>query len=118
MALWLALLSPLPGCNSMADSSTAAFDSESWKALPAAHQPPFARREMADALVSERLLHGRDRAAVEALLGPADETTKFSDYDLVYWLGPERAFIAADSEWLVIRFDGSGIVSEYEVKTD
>jgi hypothetical protein len=56
---------------------------------------------------------------VVALLGRADDTRNFSDWDFVYLLGPERGLLfSIDSEWLVIRFGPDGRVSEYEVARD
>lgn len=101
----------------MAESAPS-FDAQTWKTLPAAHKPPFVRRELADQLIADRMIEGYSKAQVAELLGPADESPYFAEYDLTYWLGPERSFIATDSEWLVIRFDDSGNVSEYQLKTD
>jgi len=94
------------------------FDSTAWKDLEQIQREPYARRTMADELTSHRGLDGKSRAEVRELLGEPTETEYFSDWDLVYWLGPQRGFIAVDSEWLVIRFDDSDQVAEYTVKSD
>jgi hypothetical protein len=49
-----------------------------------------------------------DSAVWKASLSTQDDpirppkTDYFSDYQIVYWLGPERGFISIDSEWLAI----------------
>jgi hypothetical protein len=95
------------------------FDSATWAA--AAREPWSewpTRLRMVDDLVESKRLDGLPRADVVSLLGPADRTDKWSDWDLVYWLGPERGFIRIDSEWLVLRFNESGRVREYRVVRD
>ncbi|MBD2000571.1 hypothetical protein H6G00_28870 [Leptolyngbya sp. FACHB-541] len=61
---------------------------------------------------------GKSRPEVVALLGEPDKTNYFQDYDLVYWLGPERGLMRIDSEWLVLRLDAEGRVSEHQLVTD
>jgi hypothetical protein len=73
---------------------------------------------MADGLIRSRALLGKGRSEVEALLGPDTETDKFGDYDLVYWLGAQRSYMPLDSEWLAVRFDMSGRVSEARIVYD
>lgn len=95
-----------------------AFDSKTWQDQEQINDKPYPRRGMADSLLKERALHGKTREEVERLLGEPTNTEYFADYDVVYWLGPQRGFLALDSEWLVIRFDDSNRVTEYEIKTD
>jgi len=52
------------------------------------------------------------------LLGIPPQTGYFRDYDLVYWLGPQRGFMPIDSEWLCIRLDSHGIATKAEILTD
>ena len=73
---------------------------------------------MADDLVRRRLLDGLTREQTLHLLGEPRPTNYFSEWDLVYWLGPERSFIGVDSEWLVVRFAPDGQVSEYRIVRD
>jgi hypothetical protein len=61
---------------------------------------------------------GRSREEIVRELGVPRETGYFRDYDLVYWLGPERGLMALDSEWLVVRFDSSGRAVEGKLVTD
>ena len=76
------------------------------------------RLRMADDLISTGALMGKSRADIASTLGPPTDTSKFRDYDLVYWLGAERSFISIDSEWLAVRFDSTGAVSEASVVRD
>ncbi len=77
-----------------------------------------ARLEMADRIVARRMLDGKGRAEVVAMLGEPPKTDYFSDWNLVYRLGMERGFISIDSEWLVVRFDVHDRVSEYRIVRD
>lgn len=63
-------------------------------------------------------LRGRSRAEIVALLGEPPKTSYFNEYDLVYWLGQKPGLVSIDSEWLVLRLDSMGRVSEYRLVTD
>ena len=76
------------------------------------------RLRMIDDLMASKRLNGLKRDQVESLLGPRDDTDKWEDWDLVYWLGPERGLIRIDSEWLVIRFDSGERVTDYQLVRD
>jgi hypothetical protein len=76
------------------------------------------RLAMADRIVARRMLSGKTRPEVIAMLGEPPKTDYFSDWDLVYWLGNERGFISIDSEWLVVRFDAHKRVLEYRIVRD
>lgn len=59
--------------------------------------------------VMSRLQSGMSRADVVELLGEPTETSYFSEWDMVYWLGLEESSRSAmgfgiDSQWLGIRF--------------
>jgi len=73
---------------------------------------------MVDDLTATRRVHGLTRAELLTLLGPSDQIGKWRDWDLVYWLGPERGFMRIDSEWLVVKFDSSGRVASYRIVRD
>lgn len=95
------------------------FDSAAWKARSADVDVEWPTRlRMIDDLLDRNLLKDATRAQVEELLGPADDTSYFREWDLVYLLGPERGFIRIDSEWLVLRFDKAGKVTEHRVVRD
>lgn len=83
------------------------FERAAWLNGENASSTDAPRLRMADGLVASRVLLGKPRAELEALLGPPTKTNKFKNFDLVYWLGPERGFMSIDSEWLVIRFDST-----------
>lgn len=106
------------GCSSQSEAPVSKFDSKSWKDPAQFDQEPFPRRTMADDLVGDRALQGKTRAEVIELLGEPTQTEYFRDWDVVYWLGPQRGFLAMDSEWLVIRLDESGRVREAKITTD
>jgi hypothetical protein len=91
------------------------FDSRVWKASLADDpwQNPI-RLRMVDDLIRHHRLIGLSRSNVLELLGQPPPTGKFSDWDLVYCLGPERGLFSIDSEWLVIRFDKNDKVIEAE----
>lgn len=73
---------------------------------------------MVDDLLATGRLPGRPRAVVAALLGEPRPTSYFREYDLVYWLGPERGVISIDSEWLVLTLDAAGRVADARLVTD
>jgi hypothetical protein len=58
------------------------------------------------------------REQTVAILGEPDKTEYFRDWDMVYWLGPERGFMSIDSEWLVFRLDGQQKVTDYKIVRD
>jgi hypothetical protein len=59
----------------------------------------------------------QSRIDIVRLLGVPRRSNYFPQYDLVYWVGPERG-MGVDSEWLVFRFDRSDRVSEARLVTD
>lgn len=76
------------------------------------------RLKMADRMVARSTLVGKSRAEVVALLGEPTPTAKFADWDLVYWLGPERGWFGIDSEWLVLRLGPDGRVADNRIVHD
>ena len=76
------------------------------------------RLRMADGLIKSRVLLGKSRSEVKAMLGVPTQTNKFRDYDLVYWLGAERGYMSIDSEWLAVRFGDTGNVIEASIVRD
>ena len=77
------------------------------------------RLRMVDDLIAGKRLDGLTRPEIGSMLGPEDRTGKFQDWNLVYYLGPERrGLFRIDSEWLVIRFSPSGLVAEYRIVVD
>src|SRR5215212_8180343 len=76
------------------------------------------RLKMADRIVATKMLTGKTRAQVVEMLGEPPPTGYFKSWDLVYYLGPERGFMGIDSEWLVVKLDGQGRVSDYRTVRD
>ena len=94
------------------------FDATAWRDPKQVYSPLAIRGCMVDDLIARRRLKGLTRAEVVALLGEPRPTAYFQNYDLVYWLGPERGWISIDSEWLVFRLDATHRVAEYRLVTD
>lgn len=92
------------------------FDSVAWRESANTLEP--VRIRMIDDLLESYDLASLSESRLLALLGEPTETAKFSDWDLVYWLGPERGWMSIDSEWLVINISEDGNVSEWEVVRD
>lgn len=90
------------------------FDSAKWKA----GNENDIRLRMVDSLLRKYDLSGNTKAEILALLGEADNTGYFRNYDLVYRLGAERGFISIDSEWLLFRLDTNNTVKEYRIVSD
>lgn len=93
------------------------FDAEQWQ-VNASQRGAKVRLAMADRIVARKMLRGKTRTQVRDMLGEPPRTDYFSDWDLVYWLGPERGFLGIDSEWLVVKLDRTGIVDEFEIVRD
>mgnify|MGYP000489447428 CR=1 FL=1 len=73
---------------------------------------------MVDDLLSRHNFRGMTREQTVAILGEPDKTEYFRDWDMVYWLGPERGFMSIDSEWLVFQLDGQQKVTDYKIVRD
>ena len=95
-----------------------AFSATRWAAAAAPGKNLSDRGCMVDNLLKKHDFSGWTRDSVIALLGQPPKTDYFTDYDLVYWLGPERSVIRMDSEWLVFRLDSAERVREYRLVTD
>jgi len=73
---------------------------------------------MADDLVNSQKLVGLTRQEVVAILGEPPKTEYFKEFDLVYYLGPERGFMGIDSEWLVLKLGPEGRVKRATIARD
>ena len=91
------------------------FDPSRWKSSAT---PASVRLRMADDLVENKTLIGLTRQEVVARLGEPPKTEYFKNFDLVYYLGPERGFISIDSEWLVVKFGPDGRVQRAAIAND
>ena len=92
------------------------FDAVAWRS--GGSRTDAVRIRMVDDLLRRHRFGGMTREQVTAIVGEPDRTNYFSDWDMVYGLGPERGFVGVDSEWLVFRLDGEKRVSEYEILRD
>ena len=92
------------------------FDAGLWRQVKTADN--HVRLRMVEWLLRSGQLDRLTRPQVLELLGDPDGGPYFRDWDLVYWLGPERGFLGIDSEWLVLRIGSNGRVSEYRVVRD
>ena len=93
------------------------FDSGTWKASLLRPNDPI-RLRMIDDLLKHHRLQDMSEEEVITLLGKPPKTDYFPDYQLVYWLGPERGFITIDSEWLAVRVGSNHRVTEARIVRD
>ena len=94
------------------------FDSSAWQDSARVLSQDPVRIRMVDDLRERHRLDKMTRAEVIALLGEPDKTPYFREWDMVYWLGPERGLMGIDSAWLVLRLDEHQQVVEHRVVTD
>ena len=73
---------------------------------------------MADRIVARHVLRGMTSSQVTDMLGKPPATDYFREWDLVYWLGPERGFLSIDSEWLVVKLDQNEVVADFKIVRD
>jgi hypothetical protein len=100
------------------DVSPIPFDPAAWQRADPIGKYRTVRSQMIGDLLQSRRLDGLSRAEVEALLGPPLANPASAGIDaywhVVYMLGLERAGAwSLDDEFLVIRFDLNGRVTEY-----
>ena len=94
------------------------FDPIVWQDTVQVYSELAPRGCMVDDLLARYKLVGMMRGAVVRLLGEPQPTAYFRDFDLVYWLGPERGLFSIDSEWLVMKLDSTGTVTDAHLMTD
>ncbi len=95
------------------------FDAEVWRATRSEDSHDSVRLRMVDDFLATHTPVGKSREDIVVLLGEPDDTTYFSNFDLVYHLGLERdSAFPIDSEWLVMRLDRNGLVTEALLVTD
>lgn len=76
------------------------------------------RADMVDDLVKRYRIRGRTYVQVVNLLGPPTRTDRWPDRELAYALGPRRAWLAGNREWLLLDVDRFGRVVDYQVTHD
>ncbi len=99
------------------------FDSAIWQSPGSAEyiEDDITPRQKMLGDVVARVLPGRGRGQLEALLGPSLDTQYFasSGRDMIYVLGPMRdSLFAMDSEWLLVWLNQSGQFERYEIAGD
>ena len=94
------------------------FDPVVWQDSIQVYSDLKPRGCMVDDLLAHYKLVGMTRAEIVRLLGEPRPTAYFREFDLVYWLGSERGWLSIDSEWLVMKLDGTGRVLEAKLVTD
>ena len=92
------------------------FEASRWRFDEQGHLS--VRLAMGDRLVGSGALIGKTRSEVCAMLGEPMEHPEFADWDLVYWLGPERCWPVLGSEYLLVRLSRDGRVRECRIMSD
>jgi hypothetical protein len=92
------------------------FDAAAWKGEKTLTND--VRIRMVDDLLRHHNFRGMTREQLTTILGESDKTGYFKEWNMVYWLGPERGFISIDSEWLVFRLDSEYKVKDYRIVRD
>ena len=86
------------------------FDALKWQNEELVNSTNPIRVRMVDDLLKKYNLIGMPKDKINNLLGTPLKTGYFSNYDYVYWLGPERGIVAIDSEFLVIKFENEKVI--------
>jgi hypothetical protein len=85
------------------------FDSKLWKAYGNWNDP--VRLKMIEDLSASYGLRGKPRAWIDEQLGTPEKTHPFAgECEYVYWLGPSRALIATEFEYLCVNFEAEAVV--------
>ena len=100
------------------------FDAAAWRQSKDGPRSD-ARVWMVDDFLAHHSPVGRPVAEIDTLLGPDDIAPgatrgrgNWKDCDRLWCLGHERGFISIDAEWLVLRVDASGTVTEAKLYRD
>jgi hypothetical protein len=92
------------------------FDRDLWNTFANVQDDAWLRRQrMALWLIGTGAMQGIERAQAVALLGQPAESTRFGDGELAYPLGRGLGFFLVDDNWLLIRLDESGRVTDARV---
>lgn len=94
------------------------FEPAAWRQDDSTDPMWPARLAMVDDLLEGQHFNGKPRALVDSLLGPGDSTEYYREWDIVYWLGPERGMLRIDSEWLVFRVGPDGRITDHRIVRD
>ena len=91
-------------------TSRTAFNAAEWQNNDKVNSKSPVRIRMVDDLLKNQPLIGKSKGEINTLLGIPPKTGYFSEFDYVYWLGPERGFLSIDSEWLAIKFNNDVVI--------
>ena len=92
------------------------FDSQLWKAYGTWTDP--VRLKMIDDLSASYGLRGKPRSWIDEQLGTPETNNPFAEEcEYVYWLGPSRALIATEFEYLCLNFEAD-VVADASLVTD
>ena len=116
LAPWLGLLGLVAKDSALEYAGRESFDARAWRDPQQVEQG--VRLRMVDDLLARDLLAGLSREQLAELLGEPAPSAGFAGWDQAYWLGRERGFISIDSEWLVLRYDAHGMLSEASLTRD
>ena len=95
------------------------FDADEWRAAErAGADRSNGRLGMGARLVRTGALIGKTKTEVLVMLGEPMPHPEFADWDLVYWLGPERSFMVLGSEYLLLRLSEESRVRECRIMSD
>jgi hypothetical protein len=97
--------------------SRIAFDTTVWKAS-LTKRGDTTRIRMIEDLLRRHHLVGMTQDEVIGLLGKPPTPSSRPDYQLVYWLGPQRQFMGLDSELLAIRVGPDQRVVDARIVSD
>jgi hypothetical protein len=94
------------------------FDRDEWIKCTPTSDGRTVRSQMADDLVRNHQLSSLNKEQIIELLGKPI-VTKHADpqWDIMYWIGPERGVTPLDDEYLVFKFDSTGKVVDFCVTT-
>lgn len=92
------------------------FDAGRWHAPPSEQRNSW-RKRMAYQLVKKRLLLGKARSEITAMLGPPSDAPWFraSNWDLIFDLYEVDFYL--NSQGLAVKFDDGGLVTDAAVVT-
>ena len=96
-------------------SNTLPFIASKWQDSSLVHSDPPIRIGMIKDFIIHYKPYQKNKEEIIKLLGKSDYNDKLKEWDLVYWLGEEQLLIGSSSQWFIIEFDSSGLVSEYDV---
>lgn len=106
----------------VASSRPLPFDAAQWQSASYRNDShnfkDTARAQMVDDLLHQHDFVGSPSAAVFALLGQPTEVSLFSEWDILYFLGPEPGLFSTSHLWLGFQLDDQQRVTNCQVVSD